>query len=230
MDTDSLTQIAPGIHGWRATHPDWHATTELVASYALEVEDGLLVVDPLLADGRDGDAILAELRHLAADRPVAVFITIPYHVRSSERVATELGAPIHAHPAVADRLDDPSLLRVATGTDASLPFGVQALRIGNPIRYELPLHAPGVRALVVGDCIVGVRGGLRIWEEKSDGEWYRSRFLPSIAHLAELDVDHVLTTHGEPVLDEGATALREMLEADAIATITRELAGDAVPR
>jgi hypothetical protein len=160
---------------------------------------------------------------------VAVAVTIPYHVRDSERVATELHAAIHAHPAVAKRLDDPELLRDATADDGALPFGTRALRIGNPQRYELPIHAPGVRALVVGDSVVGVRGGLRIWEEKSDGEWYRDRFLPSIAHLADLDVDHVLVTHGEPVLGGGQEALRAMLEATPVASLGRELAGEAVP-
>lgn len=229
METDTLTTIAPGIHGWRSSHPDWHTTTELVASYALELADGLAIVDPLLARGDDGDAILDELRDLAADRQVAVFVTIPYHVRDSERVAVELHATIYAHPAVARRLDDPSLLRDATARDVELPFGLQVLRIGKPVRSELPLHAPGVRALVVGDAIIGVRGGLRIWEEKSDGPWYRDRFLPSMAPLADLDVDHVLVTHGEPVLDAGAQALRAMLEAEPIAKMSRELAGDAVP-
>ncbi len=223
-----LTTLAPGIHTWRATHPEWHVTTELVASYVLELDGGYMVVDPLLSrDPGESEALIDELRDLTGGDDVATYVTIPYHVRDVERVATELAAPIYAHPAVAKRLDDPMLLHDAT--IGELPFGCEALRIGNPRRYELPLYVPSVLALVVGDSIVGVRDGLRIWEEKSSSAWFSGRFLPSISYLAELDVDHVLVTHGEPIIGNGAAALAAMLDAPPVQSLSGELRGAAVP-
>ena len=45
--------------------------------------------------------------------------------------------------------------------------------------------------------------------------WWRERYLPTLKRLAALQAEHVLVTHGQPVLGQGATALRRALERDA---------------
>jgi hypothetical protein len=58
---------------------------------------------------------------------------------------------------------------------------------------------------VFGDAIVGARGGLRFWTLSSGtGEdWYREVFAPTLAPLAKRPIDHVLVTHGPPVIGDG---------------------------
>ena len=97
---------------------------------------------------------------------------------------------------------------------ATLPAGARALAVGRPRRYEQPLHFPSHRALAFGDAVVGFEGELRVWV---DGErrpnWYRDRFLPTLEPLLELDIDHVLVTHGPSAIGSGREQLARALEA-----------------
>ena len=100
-----------------------------------------------------------------------------------------------------------------------LPFGVRAVRFGSPVRRELPLYFPEHRALAVGDSIVGFRRGLRVWAQVRTTKrrtWYESRFLPTLRPLLELEPEHVLVTHGDPVVGTGTRALASALERDPI--------------
>jgi hypothetical protein len=220
-------ELAPGIWLWRAQHPEWHSTTERVGCYALETGGGLAIVDPLLPPGREND-LLGWLRARRGNEAL-VFVTIRYHVRSASEVAHALDAPIAGHPALVRRLNDPRRLLDAT-SGRELPLGLVARRIGNPRRSELPLHAPDLTALVFGDAVVGVEGGLRVWEAletPSRRAWYTKRFLPTLAPLAELGIEHVLVTHGQPVIGAGTRALREMLVAPPVSFVSAMLTGDA---
>jgi hypothetical protein len=44
--------------------------------------------------------------------------------------------------------------------------------------------------------------------------FYRERFNPTLDPLLELPVEHVLVTHGEPVVGNGRERLRTALEAE----------------
>jgi glyoxylase-like metal-dependent hydrolase (beta-lactamase superfamily II) len=44
--------------------------------------------------------------------------------------------------------------------------------------------------------------------------WWQERYLPTVERLAALDVEHVLVTHGHPVVGHGAAALRRAIERD----------------
>jgi hypothetical protein len=86
--------------------------------------------------------------------------------------------------------------------------------IGRPRRGELPLHLPWASALAFGDAVVGVDGGLRVWEQGArDPRWYRERLVPTLAPLTHLGAERVLVTHGLPVFSDGTDALRAALAA-----------------
>ncbi len=210
-----MDEIAPGIWRWAAPHPEWRPDIDWgreVASFALVVDDTLVLVDPLVPDD-----VWPRVDELAAERAsIAVMITIPFHVRSSDDVLARYGtkASVWAHPAVAKELRDRSALRpIVPG--APLPAGATAYAIGR--RQELPLWFPSHRALAFGDAIVGVDGSLRVWE-KLEGpkrvEWYRTRYLPKLEPLLALETESVLVTHGPPVVGGGRDALRQALAAD----------------
>jgi hypothetical protein len=44
--------------------------------------------------------------------------------------------------------------------------------------------------------------------------WYRERFAPTLEPLLALPAERILVTHGEPVLDGGASALRAAVAAE----------------
>ena len=124
---------------------------------------------------------------------LAILITIPYHVRSSEelwrRYRKHAETTIHGHPACAKRLSDRSALppdRHRRG----LPGGVTAHTIGKPRRYETPLHLPSHDALVFGDAVAEWGGRLVVWAaDKVDAKverFYRERFNPTLEPLLEL--------------------------------------------
>jgi hypothetical protein len=211
-------EIVPGIWRWTARHPDWHPGEfgAEVASFALETGDDLLLVDPLLPE--DGAPVLDMLDRLAKGRTTNSLITIGYHVRSAEFLATRYGGRIHGPATCAKRLQDTSLLTELT-PDTPGPAGTRAFAIGKPRRSERPLWLPSHGALAFGDALVTNPGGeLRMWaQDPLDDKvrrFYRQRLAPTLAPLLEVPVEHVLVTHGEPVVGGGAEALRAAVEAE----------------
>ena len=89
-----------------------------------------------------------------------------------------------------------------------------ALAIGKPRRFEMPLFFPSHRALAFGDAVIGIDGGLRVWQQDStDPAWHERVFVPTMRPLLRRDVERVLTTHGDPVLHDGRQALEAGLAA-----------------
>jgi hypothetical protein len=224
-----MNEIAPGIWRWTARHPEWHTRIEWgheVASFAL-VGDALVLVDPLLpapAAGPEGGDTRPDIEH-TLDRLVGkatrleIMITIPYHARSSEellaRYRDALPTTIWGHRAVAKRFRDPAT--TLSEIEPGKPVGgddALALAIGKPRRFEMPLFFPAHRALAFGDAVIGIDGGLRVWQQAStDPAWYERVFVPTMWPLLHRDAERVLTTHGDPVMHDGRQALEAALEA-----------------
>lgn len=213
------TELSPGLWRWTARHPEWrphHRYGTDVACFAVEVGDSLVLVDPLVPEshGEDREAVIGALDRLADGREsVEVMITIPYHVRSAATLHARYDAvAVWGHRAVERRLDGVPLRTIEP--DAELGAGVSAHSIGRPRRQEMPLLLPSHRALAFGDAVVGVQGGLRVWQDVRPGKserWYRERFVPTLTPLLGLDFDRVLVTHGESVLEDGRQALEQAL-------------------
>jgi hypothetical protein len=216
-------ELAPRLWRWTARHPEWHPGEfgREVASFAAQAGDAgdtLLLVDPLLPP--EPEPVVEMLDGLVAGR-VAILVTIPYHVRSSEelwrRYRERADVTIHGHPAAAKRLDAARGAFHLLEPGAEGPAGVRAFRIGRPRRYEQPLLLPAHRALAFGDAVVEVDGRLRMWAAERVDErraaWYRDRFAPTLEPLLDLGAERVLVTHGEPVLKGGTEALATALRA-----------------
>ncbi len=217
-----MKEVAGGIHRWTTRHPEWHPGDgdgfgARVGSYAVLAGDELLLIDPLLA--AEDVAAAERLDALAGGaRRTSILVTIGYHVRSAETLAARYGATVHGPPQVARRLDRAPFARLEPGTPG--PAGVLAHAIGRPRRGETPLWLPSHRALAFGDALVATPAGeLRMWcqdrDEPGRRAFYRERFAPTLQPLADLEPDHVLVTHGEPVIGDGARALRGAIAAGA---------------
>jgi hypothetical protein len=212
-------QLSDGLWRWTARHPEWHPGEfgAEVASFALKAGDDALLIDPLLPP--DPGPVLDLVDSLVGDR-LAILITIPYHVRSSEelwrRYHRDADCAIWGHPAAATRLQDRSGFRAIEPGDA-LPAGVSSYAIGKPRRHEMPFYIPSHRALAFGDAVVEVGGELKVWAtdliDEKKVRFHRERFNPTLEPLLELDLERVLVTHGQPILSGGREALRRALRA-----------------
>ena len=77
-------------------------------------------------------------------------------------------------------------------------------------RDETPLWLPTVRAVAFADAVRGdPDGGLRVWSYPPGHE---SSTRDALSTIATLEPELVLVGHGEPVLADGATALRSALD------------------
>jgi hypothetical protein len=217
----AVETLTDGLWRWTARHPEWHPGEfgAEVASFAARAGDVGLLIDPLLPP--DPDPVLAVMDDLVAESErLAILISVPYHVRSSEelwkRYRKDAEVTIHGHAACAKRLEDRSSF-VEIDTAVPLPGGVTAHAIGKPRRHEMPLHLPSHGALVFGDAIAETGGRLVMWtSEKVDekvSRFYRERFAPTMRPLLDLDFDRALVTHGTPLMRGGKEALRRALDS-----------------
>jgi hypothetical protein len=225
-----MHEITPGIFHWTARHPSWRSTVEEVQSYALVVDGALVLVDPLLPPHSDPrrSSLLMELDTRAGDaRRVHVIVVSPYHTRSAEDLARRWRdsrpTALWGHARVRARFAhaDTELHEIPRGggTDGA-PFAgdlARAFVISRPARQETPVYLPRARALAFADAVVGDGTGLRVWNETDIGhDSLRGRLHPTLAPLLDLDLAHVLVTHGPPVIDSGHAALAAALAADPV--------------
>lgn len=208
----AVEKLAPDLWRFTARHPDWHPKGygDEVAGFAFRDEDGLLLIDPLVTDADDLEALDA----LAEGSPVTIFITIPFHARSAAELAQRWDdVRVLSHPATQRKLPAGTPFEpIEPGQP--LPHGAITFSIGSPRRQELPLHLPRARALAFGDAVIGVDGGLRVWKLGDTKErWYEDRFRPTLEPLTQLDIDRVLVTHGPPVMSDGPRELQKALAA-----------------
>ena len=194
-----MREIARGLHYWTAAHPAWDPVTEAesegdwpeqVGCVLFEAPDAVVLIDPLVPEERWG-----ELDERVAGRPVVALTTIRWHGRSRDEVLERYRGTKIRH-------------------DAPMPAGVEALPIDG--FDETMYWLPEPRALVSGDRLIGDRaGGARIcppsWIDYLPGEVEELRL--ALAPLLELPVEHLLLSHGAPVVGGGREALAAALAA-----------------
>ncbi len=203
-----MIELADGLWRWTQRHPDWHPRSEFgaeVGCYVAHARGGTVLVDPLLSD----DDVVAALDEIVTGA-VVVAVTIPYHVRDSAAAAARWGGVVSGHPDLVGRLPE------GTPFAPELPLGLR----WHPLKRgkEQPLELPDLKALVFGDRIVGVDGGLRYWSTNpitaKRADHFHRITAKELAPLLEIDAERMLVTHGEPVLRDGRRALAEALAAE----------------
>ena len=207
-----VERIADGLWRWTGYHEEWK---QEVGCVYVETADAVCLVDPLLPPEERGRFFAALDRDVARlGLPVHVLVTVFWHTRNAaelaERYGAEIWAPSRARAAVERRAG--RQVRAFRPGDL-LPGRAEAHRTARS--NEVVLFLPDYGALVAGDVILGTDdGALRLCPDSwlpdgVDQEALRLSLLP----LLDLPVDHVLVSHGQPVLGTGGDALRKMLEA-----------------
>ena len=156
-------------------------------------------VDPLVPadeEERFWSALDRDIERLGL--PVHVLLTVHWHERS---VATVLDR----YKATLWRPEE----------KGELPAGVHAEIVKGSDWVEALFFLEPHGALVSGDLLIGRDGGIELpvhWFPKGEQEWAGQQLKPELRErLGELRVELVIVSHGDPVLENGAEALRRAL-------------------
>lgn len=189
-----VCRLADGLWRWTAPHPNAASWPDYgppvppeVGSVYYEAADAVVLVDPLLPRGEE-EGLLAHLDR-DVDRlslPVSILLTAAWHERS---------APF---------------LRERYGATDRVPDSVERFPIEGAPEEQLAYFIRPHRALVVAEIFVGDgRGGLAL--SPSPALEDRAALDRSLRAIAELPVELVLVSHGEPVLEDGRRAIASAL-------------------
>jgi glyoxylase-like metal-dependent hydrolase (beta-lactamase superfamily II) len=211
-----VRELLPGVYRWDAPHPDWtpedaedgSGWEQVVSSYLVETANGPVLIDPLAAD--DGwDALDRALAGRAPD----VLLTLFWHTRSTPGVLERYpGATAWAHEPALELVRERGVEPRPFLPGDPLPGGIVAVDVLRA--YEVAFFLPDHGALAVGDVLLGTRdGGAR----PLPPSWFRGDYGALRAQLRDvllaLPVEHLLLTHGEPVLGTGREALERALHS-----------------
>jgi len=198
-----VRELRPGLWRWTAAHPEWehaeHWGPEVGSVYA-ELPEVLVMVDPLVAlddEDRFWEALDRDVERVG--KPVHVLLTVHWHERS-------VAAVLERYKATLWRPEE----------KGTLPAGVHAEVVKGSDWVEALFFLEPHRALIAGDLLIGKAGGgieLPVgWFPKGEQDWAQQELKPELRkRLAELPVELVVVSHGEPVLEDGAAALERAL-------------------
>ena len=198
-----VRELRPGLWRWTAAHPEWehaeHWGPEVGSVYA-ELPEALVMVDPLVAlddEDRFWEALDRDVERVG--KPVHVLLTVHWHERS-------VAAVLERYKATLWRPEE----------KGTLPAGVHAEVVKGSDWVEALFFLEPHRALIAGDLLIGRPGGgveLPVgWFPKGEQDWAEQKLKPELRkRLAELPVELVVVSHGEPVLEDGAAALERAL-------------------
>ena len=211
MASVEVLQIAPGLWRWTGWHEEWK---EDVGSVYVETADDVVLIDPIVPPedtDRFWEALDRDVKRVGGD--VHVLVSVFWHTRDAkemvERYEARVWAPRRGRPAIERRA---GVVTNPFAPEDCLPGGVQALRTARAaeVVYWIPEHG----ALVPGDVLLGdANGGIRLcprsWLPESVDQ---GKLADSLRPVLDLQVERVLLSHGEPVLENAKGALAAALD------------------
>jgi hypothetical protein len=200
-----MRELVPGIHHWK-TYRDTIGAP--VSSYWIEAVG--IVIDPMVPE--EGLDAFRQARI----GPQQVVLTTGLHDRHAERFAEEFSIPIRAPKEAAERIGD----RFGFGpyTDhRELAPGVRAVHIGVLCDDEYALHITEPEgAIVVADAVHNYGDTLSFFSDDllgDDAQEVKRGLKQQLWTLLQRDFEHLLFTHGDPILRHGKRALREFVKS-----------------
>ena len=191
-----VQRIADGLWRWTALHPNsanWPGhgppVPPEVGCVYYEAPDAVVLIDPLLPPGEEEEFLAYLDRDVERlGLPVSIILTAAWHERSAR------------------------VLRERYQATNRVPDTIERYPIEGAPEQQLAYFIRPHRALVVAEILVGDgRGGLAL--SPSPALEDRGALDRSLRTIAELPVELVLVSHGEPVCSGGRDALAEALVA-----------------
>jgi glyoxylase-like metal-dependent hydrolase (beta-lactamase superfamily II) len=196
----NVREIGPGLFYWTAPHPAWRSGADWpqdVGCVYYEAADAVVLIDPLVPRGEEEEFWrMLDERIQDAGAPVSVLLTAPWHERSAPAVAERYNAPVWRY-----------------GSDLTLPAGIEVFVPQGSSEGQVAFFVRPHRTLVVAEFFLGADGGLHVVPSPALSD--RAAFDESLRTLLNQPIDHVLVSHGEPVLGDGNRKIAEALAADA---------------
>ena len=188
-------RIAEGLWRWTAEHPNWknwpnhEREAREVGCVYYEADDATVLIDPLVPAGEEDSFS----RHLDADverrgLPVVILLTAEWHRRSADELASRHGARI----------------------GGALPEGVEEIPIEGADERQVAYFIRPHAALVVAE-IFGVDIDGELYVGRSPALERPDELEASLDRIMELPIERLLVSHGEPVLKDAKTRMKEAL-------------------
>ena len=199
-----IRELLPGVFHWTGIHPRIRLPVD---SYY--IESAGVVLDPTAP--REGLEWFER-----RGRPTQILLTNRHHLRHSARYAEAFACPIRcSEPGLHEFERGPGVEGFAFGEE--LAPGVTAHELGAICPDDTALHirTGGGGALAFADGLTRPRGGgLRFvpgFLMGDDAPAVRVGLRESLRRLLDLDFDHLLFAHGDPLIGGGKAALREFV-------------------
>jgi hypothetical protein len=193
-------ELLPGLWHWRAYH---ERIRQDVSSWYLS--EARVAIDPKLPE--EGVGWLAD-RGGVAD----VLLSCRHHYRDAGQLVDAFGCTVHGPRSGLHEFTHGEPVQGYDPGD-ELPGGVIGREVDAISPDETALHMPAHRALLIADGVVQWEpGGPLSFVPDSlmgdDPEGVKAGLTAAFERLLELDFDHLLLAHGEPVVGDGKEQLR----------------------
>ena len=201
-----MREIFPGVLHWTAFNDNINAR---VSSYY--VEPAGVLIDPMLPD----EGVRA---FVGRTQPQQVVLTSGNHARDADRFAEAFGCPIVTSSEGAERIGGALSVETYADGDDVAP-GVRAVRIGVLSPDEYALHITVTEgALAIADGVNHYADSLGFFSDDllgDDPAAVKDGLKRRFRTLLERDFEHLLFAHGDPIIGNGKTALREFATSSA---------------
>jgi glyoxylase-like metal-dependent hydrolase (beta-lactamase superfamily II) len=156
-----------------------------------EAPDAVVLIDPLLPAGEEEEFLAYLDRDVERlGLPVSILLTAAWHERSA------------------------AILRERYRADARVPESVEVYPVEGAPEEQLAYFIQPHQALAVAEILVGdARGGLALAPSPALAD--PAALDRSLQTIAELPIELVLVSHGEPVLQDGRRAIELALRESA---------------
>jgi hypothetical protein len=197
-----MKEIAPGIWHWKARHPRIGVD---VSSYFLPGPAVLL--DPLAPD-----EVADRLEELGPPR--MALLTNRHHYRDCQKLHERFGCEIRAPRTGMHEFGEGQPVEPYDFGEALADGAVHVHEVGAICPDEAALYVPSASALAVADGVVNYRGLRFVPDHLMDEPEQTKQGLSSAYRglAAELEFDHLLLAHGDPVIGGARNELRRFAE------------------
>ncbi len=197
-----MRELLPGLFHWTAEHPN---IGQEVSSHYLR--DGAAVIDPLTpSEGTAAVRDLGAVRH--------VVLSCRHHDRDHAAFVQEFGAAFHVSEAGVNEYPGEQIEAYSIG-DEIVP-GITAVANG-PIAPDDTVLRLDVEAgaLLFADSLLRTDGELSFMPDSllgDDPDQVRADITAALGELLDLEFDHLLFAHGDPLVGGGHEALADFVQ------------------